>query len=233
MPDLPLVRRERTTVAPPARATMAAGNAFSLANMAQAAVEGSRDAASIVKGYQNDGDNQQRMQEFLAGGGDGPEAAGNSAALSVNAKATAKTLLGGGGKTERKKFGSLLKGKLGKKLGRAMGRLNVEHKEKRHVTRRGCVYQFGDGDGSYWDRWMTPARSAKYASCVDDSYARRRHIQQGRRRRLRGLSSWAIQLSWEPGVLAVRQQYIQQRKWAVELFQVRFSVAATVPSPKR
>ncbi len=142
---------------------MAAGNAFSLANMAQAAVEGSRDAASIVKGYQNDGDNQQRMQEFLAGGGDGTEAAGNSAALSVNAKATAKTLLGGGGKTERKKFGSLLKGKLGKKLGRAMGRLNVEHKEKRHVTRRGCVYQFGDGDGSYWDRWMTPARSAKYA----------------------------------------------------------------------
>ena len=39
--------------------------AFSLGKLADAAVEGVRDAADIVKGFQNDEENIKRMDDFI------------------------------------------------------------------------------------------------------------------------------------------------------------------------
>ena len=133
-------------------------NAFSLENLAEAAVSGVRDAAAIVKGFQDDDENIQRMDEFIGAPG---------ASKKLNGGGGSKTLAGALGKSKLK---------LGRKLGKALGRIKTEKKVEKKVKARGCIYKFGDGDGHYWDRWLTPARSAKY-SLPDTGRASKSYIK--------------------------------------------------------
>ena len=60
--------------------------AFSLASMAEAAVEGIRDAAAIVKSYQDTDENKARLTEFLGHDLDGSETGGKKkASLKITA----------------------------------------------------------------------------------------------------------------------------------------------------
>ena len=137
---------------------MMSKNAFSLENLAEAAVSGVRDAAAIVKGFQDDDENIQRMDEFIGAPG---------ASKKLNGGGGSKTLAGALGKSKLK---------LGRKLGKALGRIKTEKKVEKKVKARGCIYKFGDGDGHYWDRWLTPARSAKY-SLPDTGRASKSYIK--------------------------------------------------------
>ena len=122
--------------------------AFSLGKLADAAVEGVRDAADIVKGFQNDEENIKRMDDFI--GVPGASQAGKK-------KPPKKSLFAG----------ALSKSKFGKKFGSALSKIKPVNtketptKKTRHST--SSSWQFGDGDGHYWDRWLSPSRSAKYA----------------------------------------------------------------------
>ena len=117
--------------------------AFSLENLAGAAVESMRDATSIVKGFQDDEDNVERMDAFIGASG-------------ASKSGSKKTLAGALGKSKLK---------LGKRLGKALGKMKKETKEdkKTKKIKGGSIYKFGYGDGHYWDRWLTPARSAKHS----------------------------------------------------------------------
>ena len=112
---------------------------MNIGELADAALQGVRDAAAVVSGYQDAPENQQRLREFI--GGDMGSKGTRSFAGAVSAAAVS--------------------GK--RKFGRALGKLKKKRAEKKRVVRRGCTMRFGDGDGSYWDRWMSPAKSAKYA----------------------------------------------------------------------
>ena len=105
--------------------------AFSLENLAGAAVESMRDATSIVKGFQDDEDNVERMDAFIGASG-------------ASKSGSKKTLAGALGKS---KF------KLGRRLGKALGKMKKETKEdkKTKKIKGGSIYKFGYGDGHYWD----------------------------------------------------------------------------------
>ena len=172
--------------------------AFSLENMAQAAVSGVRDAASIVKGFQDDEDNIKRMDEFIGVPGASQQTSGK------------KKLAGAFGK------GKL---KLGGKFGRALGKIKkaetIEEKKKER-TRKGSTYKFGDGDGHYWDRWLTPARSAKCA-LPETGWASRSYVEPlggykktNAQKKLVGKTKRAAELEVENKMLDDHIEYAQK-----------------------
>jgi Ran GTPase-activating protein (RanGAP) involved in mRNA processing and transport len=192
--------------------------AFSLEKLADAAVAGVRDAAEIVKGFQNDEENIKRMDDFI--GAPGASQAGNKREVKTNLFA-----------------GALSKSKFGKKFGNALGKIKKAEKKEEPVKKargpRTSSYKFGDGDGYYWDRWLSPSRSAKYA-LPDHGRASQSYLQPNggfkrdeKEKEIKRKEEYHVQLNIENKMLDDHIEYAKKNMGHIvrkKLTDINFSV---------